>query len=151
MSKEDMETLLKELLRCGSRDLDKFGDMMATADNFDISIYDIIENTNSTGIEINALLNSIITLIFYKVMDLIEDSIDEYDEKYEKNEDNKNDKDHTFNAEKLVQKVNKIRNDFNPYIDYMDSFFDNNLDDIDLNNLPDFPSEEYIKIIENWE
>lgn len=109
---------LTDVLGWGSLDVKALEDYIKTAEKFKISSDDIKEDIRSyegDATDINYWFYSTITLIFYEVMREIRVIA-------EKNGD----------AE-LIDKTEYLENNFDPFINYMDSWFGNCLDDIDFN------------------
>ena len=143
MTDEDMEILLETLLECGSDDLEMLGDILLVANNFNITLRDVMNNIDA-GVDLDALLYSAFELVFNRIMELAEESLKNLDVENEDDE---------FNYVFLVHKLKKIKEEFNPDIDYVDSCFNNYLDEVyqDLDSYPNYPDEKYIKLITDWQ
>ena len=97
-----MNELLMSILKCGYRDLEKLNVVLGIADELDLNIDNIMKYTeeiNEGKINFNALMYSAMQLIINEIADRIS-------EEYEDGEI-----------------ANKLRDNFNPYVNYMDSWF----------------------------
>jgi hypothetical protein len=106
---------LTDVLGWGYADIEALEEYIEIAKKFDIFPDDIIEDIKSYEgdvTDISTWFYSSITLIFYEIIDELEKSTDDSD---------------------LLEKIQKLRDNFDPYINYMDSWFNNCLDDIDFN------------------
>ena len=119
--KDWKEKLLTAILECGISDLEKMEEFIKKAENWNVRIdlYDIIEEakTEFGKIEFNTILYLIMRNIFY-------DLIQEFEEK---------------DKEILYE-------EFNPYLNYLDSFFNNPLDELDENST----REDAINKLKEW-
>jgi len=100
------EDLLMSILECGIQDLDKMEEILSKAENWlvDIDFDDVIENAKDLGrIDFNTILYAIMENIVYDLVEDIED-------------------------EKIRE---KILDNFNPFLNYLDSYFNNCLDELD--------------------
>ena len=96
------DKLLMELLNCGYRDLERLLYLLEIAEKFDITVSDIVDLAKNSGSEIN--LN---TLIFF-TMDRIMEELAKHSG---------------------CIKGKRLYEDFNPHINYFDSWFNNIVDE----------------------
>lgn len=121
---------LTDILGWGSLDVEKLEEYLEIAQKFNIDIYDIREDIKGYGgdiTDINSWFYSVINFIFNNVMDEVEKSTDD---------------------KTILEKVDELRNNFSPYINYMDSWFDNFLDNIDLNQDKENIIKDVIKYLQ---
>ena len=108
------------VLDWGSMDVAKLEEYVNIAEKWNIDIDAIknyIENNGDKLSDINAWFYSTISLIFYNIMDRVQDYINiELEEE----------------ADLLMEKWQKVQNEFAPFINYLDSWFGNFFDEIDL-------------------
>ena len=119
---EDWKTeLLSNLLGCGWRDLDKFEEFLNKAEAWDIKIdlYDIVEETKDIheAVGFNTLLHTLLDEIF-------NDLISEFDD----------------------EDAELLRDNFAPHLNFLDSWFNNPLDDLDENST----REDAIRKLSEW-
>ncbi|SDG32110.1 hypothetical protein SAMN04244560_02145 [Thermoanaerobacter thermohydrosulfuricus] len=125
-----MRTSLEYLFGWGYRDIEKLEELLEAAEKFNIypdEILEDIKEIENDPTDINSWIYSTMSLLFYKIMDEVEKEI------YDKN---------------IIKKVEKIREEFSPYVNAMDSWFNNFLDEIDLQKDKNEIIEEVIKAIE---
>lgn len=106
---------LTDVLGWGYLDVKALEDYIEVAKKFDIYPEDIkedIKGYDGDVTDINAWFYSSITLIFYEIRDELKKSTDDGE---------------------LLEKIEEMEDNFNPFINYMDSWFNNFLDDIDFN------------------
>jgi predicted ribosome quality control (RQC) complex YloA/Tae2 family protein len=124
-----MRTSLEYLFGWGYRDIEKLEELLEAAEKFNIYPDEILENIKeieNDPTDINSWIYSTMSLLFYKIMDEVEKEI------YDKN---------------IIKKVEKIREEFSPYVNAMDSWFNNFLDEINLQNTKDVIIEEVINAL----
>lgn len=128
------EELLTSILNCGTRDLDKLEELINNYENLDGEFDEIMDYVKDLG-EIS------FGTIAYAAMSLTMEKITENMRKAVKEFVNKNEQ------QKYLKAIEKFENDFNPYIDYLDTFYNNFLDEIDILMLPEYPSMEYVTLL----
>lgn len=124
-----MRTSLEYLFGWGYRDIEKLEELLEAAEKFNIYPDEILEDIReieNDPTDINSWIYSTMSLLFYKIMDEVEKEI------YDKN---------------IIKKVEKIREEFSPYVNAMDSWFNNFLDEINLQNTKDVIIEEVINAL----
>lgn len=124
-----MRTSLEYLFGWGYRDIEKLEELLEAAEKFNIYPDEILEDIReieNDPTDINSWIYSTMSLLFYKIMDKVEKTT------YDKN---------------IIKKVEKIREEFSPYVNAMDSWFNNFLDEINLQNTKDVIIEEVINAL----
>lgn len=124
-----MRTSLEYLFGWGYRDIEKLEELLEAAEKFNIYPDEILEDIReieNDPTDINSWIYSTMSLLFYKIMDKVEKAT------YDKN---------------IIKKVEKIREEFSPYVNAMDSWFNNFLDEINLQNTKDVIIEEVINAL----
>jgi hypothetical protein len=87
-----------------------------------------------SDINLNTFMYSAINIIFQKIIDNIEQSLEIF----------------TKSHKKLSEKVDRARRNFEPYVNCVDSHFNNYLDETNIFDLPSCAGEEYVKLIKEW-
>lgn len=110
------DNLVSALLNCGVRDLNLLDELLGVAEKFEINIDDVIEKTRElfNKVEFNELVYILMEHIFNAVMDEVEQYAGETEDK------------------KLLKQVKDLRDNFSPFLNYIDSWFNNLLDEVDL-------------------
>ncbi|UZQ81766.1 hypothetical protein [Thermoanaerobacter sp. RKWS2] len=124
-----MRASLEYLFGWGYRDIEKLEELLEAAEKFNIYPDEILEDIReieNDPTDINSWIYSTMSLLFYKIMDKVEKAT------YDKN---------------IIKKVEKIREEFSPYVNAMDSWFNNFLDEINLQNTKDVIIEEVINAL----
>ena len=119
---------ITDLMGWGYLDVRALREFLDEAENFDIYISDVREDIINCGgdiTDINDWIYSVKVLTFNAVMDELEAYVEE---NIEDNED-------------LLNEIENLRDNFSPFINYLDSHFNNLLDDIDL-------TDDKVKIFE---
>lgn len=96
--------------------------LIETAEHWGVEIFEIREDIKSYDgdiTDVNSWFHSTISLTFYKVLEGLEEFIEENIEDEEENS-------------LAIEKLEELRDDFSPFINYLDSWFNNILDEIDL-------------------
>ena len=119
---------LTDILEWGYFDIKELNTRMEQASTWDIyntDIIDYIEGINGDKTNINTWIYSTINLTFYKVIEALRehivDAIDGEDEQ----------------LQDIEYYIDNLEDEFSPYINYMDSWYSNILDNIDLDNKRD--------------
>jgi hypothetical protein len=122
---------LENLFGWGYLDIKKLDDLLYTCSNWSIEVDDLEQligdfagDTTNLNDWIYACIHKLFYTIFYEV------------EKYIKDK-------------KLLQKIEHIKDNFDPYVNYMDSWFNNFLDEINLDDDPEEVIKEIIKYLKN--
>ena len=119
---------LTDILEWGYFDIKELNTRMEQASTWDIcntDIIDYIEGINGDKTDINTWIYSTINLTFYKVIEALREHIvDTMDAEDERLQD-------------IEYYIDKLEDEFSPYINYMDSWYSNILDNIDLDNKRD--------------
>ena len=113
-----MDLNLKNILGWGYSDIEALKSYIKIAEKFNIYPEDIKEDIREyqgDATDINSWLYSVISAIFYKITQEIREIANE-------NKDTE-----------LLERIDELENEFNPFINYMDSWFSNFLDNIDFN------------------
>ena len=115
------EELLTALLECGYRDLERLEEFLRIAKelNINIDLDGIIWELKDE--EINIDLN----MIMFKVMETI-----------------------VYDLAEELNKVEEAQEKFNPFLNYLDSWFNNDLDE--LIGREEITREEALKLMEKW-
>jgi len=125
---------LKDVLNWGSLDIEALNELIEKAELLEIYPEDIreyIENNYMNVTDINSWFHGVMSLMFYKIVNTIRNILDEDDEEHRE----------------LLNKLQEWEDDFSPYINYLDSWFNNPLDEIDWKSVE--TSEDLInKVIE---
>ena len=110
------DNLVSVLLGCGVRDLNLLNELLGVAEKFEINIDDVVEETRElfNKVEFNELVYILMEHIFNAVMDEVEQYAEETEDK------------------KLLQRVEDLRDNFSPFLNYIDSHFNNLLDEVDF-------------------
>ena len=127
--------LTTDILDCGSLDIEKLIELLDIANVYDYSSYDIIENCynlklKNEKLNINDLIYSAIEIIFNEIISRLEDYL-ETEAKHDLNLNN-------YQLEYLKDRIEDLRSDFMPHINYIDSHFNNILDNYTYEELKDF-------------
>ena len=135
MTNEEM--LLTAVFDCGLADLDRLYRLIEDYLSLDGNVEDVIENARDEigGITFGSVAYSAMELTMNKILSLMEESVEEYVE-----EDKK---------DKYLEKIEELRDDFNPWINFLDTEYNNFLDDIEIPTLPDYADEEYIQLLDD--
>jgi uncharacterized coiled-coil DUF342 family protein len=125
---------LTDVLGWGSLDIEKLEEYLKIAKKFGVTIDDIREEIQETFrysageegdiADINNWFYVAIHEIFYAIMDEVRNVTED---------------------EEILKKIEELENNFNPYINYMDSWFNNLLDEIDFTKDKEEIIEEVIR------
>lgn len=133
---------LSGMFNWGYLDVDFLEDCMRIAEKFGIYSDDVrndISNYCGDVTDINSWIYSTMSLTFYAIMDRLV----KYIEYYIDDEDKK---------EYLLSEVDELRDNLDIYVNCLDSFYNNVLDDVDLSKDVDDICEDIINILlENYE
>ena len=132
------EELLTTILDCGIQDIDKLLNLITDYENLGGDIEDVNDYIKYPGVTISfgTITFAVMNLMMNQITDYMEKSVEEYVKQSKK--------------EKYIDKIEEIRENFDPYINYMDSWYNNHLDEIDLDSLPINPDVSYIELIDEW-
>lgn len=106
-----------ELLGWGSLDMDKLDYYLGIATMFDVDIEEIrrfIKDIEGDMTDINTWLFATVNCAFYAIMNAVRDEIE--------------------GDEELEEKIQELIDNFDPFINYMDTWFNNILDDVNFDN-----------------
>jgi len=134
----EMEATLVDILGWGYLDAKKLKEYFDIAKLYDIEVSDIRENIQDDGYNIS----DINQWFYYTIRSIYFDFCSEFQEYTEKEYPliHKN-----FRIEEALQEA---QDDFNPYINYLDSWFSNELDEMDLGNKEE-SFKSYLKVLIN--
>lgn len=113
---------LSNVMGWGSLDVDALEKYILIANEFGIDIEDVKEdmsNYEGNVLDINNWFYSTISLTFYSIMEGLGEYV----------QDNIEDEDV---VDFLLDKIEELKDNFSPFINYLDSWYDNILDNIDL-------------------
>lgn len=113
---------LSNVMGWGSLDVDALKKYILIANEFGIDIEDVKEDMSSYEgdiLDINNWFYSTISLTFYSIMEGLGEYV----------QDNIEDEDV---VDFLLDKIEELKDNFSPFINYLDSWYNNILDNIDL-------------------
>lgn len=113
---------VEDLFDWGSLDVEKLEEFINAARKFGIDIDEIRDNIASFEgdiTDINAWLYSVVSLLFYRITDELSDYVENLDLK-------------PYIKDLISNYIEDLRDNFCPYINCLDTWFNNILDEIDL-------------------
>lgn len=114
-----VELTVMDVLGWGGGDVDHLEGWLTTAEQWNISVSDVLNDIESLGenekLNINSWFYSVLNSLFYVIMDEFEGWVNNLEEKKD-----------------YLSKIEKLKDEFSPFINYLDSSFNNLLGEVDI-------------------
>ena len=108
---------------CGIADVEYLVDYLNNAERLGIELEDIVNDAEEIGkLDANALIYVTFDQIFFRTVDYLLDSLGEYIDSEDL-------------EEKVMDYLEEMKDNFSPFINFLDSHFDNLLDQIDWDSV----------------
>lgn len=113
------EEVFDAVLEWGSSDVEALNNWLDLAEAWQLDLYDVVQFIEDLGLnkyDINEWFYAVLSLIHDEVLNYVDDRLSKDDEDYEM----------------LMSKIRQLGDKFDPYINYLDSSFNDLLDEVNL-------------------